>query len=316
MAKKKSRKRTAKASSIPEMIVTARNKSGRDIKKGEVLMINGFGRSPDDERLELQAFNLGSGSLLPVFDVSPMRPIVAMTLRRRRLQKTEANQLPDGMFLVPDLVLPDEESRHFSFWNLAAMLSLAMQKFTRPSAGTIKSSLVDSFLPQFLNMTHVAVQQLDTFLGELGGRRDRARTRTRLDDLGQWAWGQSIERFGTSKKGPLKVPAGIATTSIRLAQTGTWVKNYGHEITLAKKAKLRLDDTDKDILRLMLRDGERLLTWQIVERLDRSKGSLSKNLARLVRLGLIHNLKRKGYLLTDEGERVATELKLKRKRSL
>ena len=76
MAKKKSKASTARSSTIQDTVVSARNKSGETLHKGEVVLIRGFGKS-EDGGWELEVVKAGSGVLWPAFYLSPMRPIVA-----------------------------------------------------------------------------------------------------------------------------------------------------------------------------------------------------------------------------------------------
>ena len=69
---------------------------------------------------------------------------------------------------------------------------------------------------------------------------------------------------------------------------------------------LRLDPSDKEILRLLLQSrGKRRLTAEIAGSLSRGTKAIGKNLSRLVRDGLLNNVRRHGYLLTEKGEKVA-----------
>lgn len=83
----------------------------------------------------------------------------------------------------------------------------------------------------------------------------------------------------------------------------------GNQKTLAiaeQVALLRLNPSEQEILKLLLqKGGKRRLTAEIAGFLFREPKSIGKNLSRLVRDGLVDNVRRHGYLLTEKGEKVA-----------
>lgn len=71
-------------------------------------------------------------------------------------------------------------------------------------------------------------------------------------------------------------------------------------------AKYNLNETDRDILRLLQASPSvRLLTHVIAQRLKRIPSSIGRNLSRLRTLKLIDNKRRKGYLPTKLGQSVS-----------
>lgn len=69
---------------------------------------------------------------------------------------------------------------------------------------------------------------------------------------------------------------------------------------------LRLDPSDKEILNHLLKQkGKRRLTSEIAASMHRGDKAVAKNLSKLVRDGLLENLRRQGYQLTAKGEQVA-----------
>lgn len=72
---------------------------------------------------------------------------------------------------------------------------------------------------------------------------------------------------------------------------------------------LQLEPTDSLILsHLRRRPTERLITSDIANQLRLKEKSIGKNLAKLVRAGLIDNVRRFGYRITSFGERISSEI--------
>lgn len=71
--------------------------------------------------------------------------------------------------------------------------------------------------------------------------------------------------------------------------------------------KTKLDPTDQQILKVLRQAEKRLLTGEIAEKLGRRMNkSIGKNLSKLVKLELIHNIPRTGYQITPRGQAVKT----------
>lgn len=91
-------------------------------------------------------------------------------------------------------------------------------------------------------------------------------------------------------------------TQGRDATSGQAAEDAHHEHTVGEEGMEHVDPTDTDIILKMQRHPDkRLLTKDIAELVDRPPKNISKNLSKLKRLGFIDNIRRKGYLLTQEG---------------